>query len=257
MMKDGRYIYCIIAADCDSSFGTIGVGGREDLVYTIGFKGLAMVVSNCPLSQLEVNPDNVIAHQRVIEKVMEEYNSVLPVRFGTIATSSDEIINMLGRRGRDFSEQLNFVENKVEINVKGLWKNMELIFKEIDQNHSAIQEIKQEIFELKDQKKKEERIVDAGRLVQQALEDKKDEESQCVIQEFRNVVSDFKDNETNQDPVFMNTAFMVSKGREKEFDFLMEDLGDKYNQRIDFICTGPLPVFNFIDLEVLPESWEV
>ena len=39
MQRDGKYIYCIIASDYDVNLGPIGVGGRNDLVSTIGFDG--------------------------------------------------------------------------------------------------------------------------------------------------------------------------------------------------------------------------
>ena len=70
MQRDGKYIYCIIASDYDANFGAIGVGGREDLVSTIGFDGLCMVVSDHPLSRFVVNPENMLAHQKVLETVM-------------------------------------------------------------------------------------------------------------------------------------------------------------------------------------------
>jgi len=67
MQRDGKYIYCIIASNYDSNLGPTGIGGRGDLVTTIGFDGLCMVVSDHPLSRFVVNPENLIAHQKVIE----------------------------------------------------------------------------------------------------------------------------------------------------------------------------------------------
>ena len=93
MQRDGKYIYCIIASDCDTNLGPIGVGGRGDLVSTIGFDGLSMVVSDHPLSRFVVNPENMLAHQMVIEAAMKEFSSILPIRFGTIAATPDEIRN--------------------------------------------------------------------------------------------------------------------------------------------------------------------
>ena len=55
----------------------------------------------------------------------------------------------------------------------------------------------------------------------------------------------------------MNTAFLLNKGREIEFDNIMTSLGDKFKDRYDFIYTGPLPIFNFVDLRILPEKWEL
>ena len=44
----------------------------------------------------------MLAHRKVIEKVMKEFDSVLPVRFGTIASNADEVRNLLDRRCREF-----------------------------------------------------------------------------------------------------------------------------------------------------------
>ena len=57
--------------------------------------------------------------------------------------------------------------------------------------------------------------------------------------------------------MFMNTAFLVNSGREIEFDNIMATLGIKYQDRSDFVYTAPLPIFNFIDLKIFPEKWEL
>ena len=56
--------------------------------------------------------------------------------------------------------------------------------------------------------------------------------------------------------MFMNTAFLVNGGRETEFDNIMTDLGNEYQDQCDFVYTAPLPIFNFIDLKIFPEKWE-
>jgi hypothetical protein len=55
----------------------------------------------------------------------------------------------------------------------------------------------------------------------------------------------------------MNTAFLVNSGRDIEFDNIMADLGSKYEDRSDFVYTAQLPIFNFIDLKIFPEKWEL
>ena len=72
-----------------------------------------------------------MTHEKVIEAVMKEFDGVLPVKFGTIASNADEIRNLLSRRYREFKTLLRDMDHKVELGVKGIWKNMNLIFKEI------------------------------------------------------------------------------------------------------------------------------
>jgi hypothetical protein len=257
MQRDGKYIYCIIASDYDVNFGPIGVGGRGDLVSTIGFDGLCMVVSDHPLSRFVVNPENMLAHQKVIEMVMKEFRSVLPIRFGTIAATPDEIRNLLNRRYSEFMELLKQFENKVELNVRGTWKNMGMIYKEIDKEHVELQKIRVEIEKLDDKEKKSLKIAEAANLVEHALIEKKEKEAEKIIDAFRRSVFEFKHNKTSGDAIFMNTAFLINCGREVEFDNIMADMGVKYQDRSDFVYTAPLPIFNFIDLKIFPEKWEL
>ena len=256
-MRDGKYIYCIIATQYDLNLGPIGVGGRGDLVSAIGFEGLCMVVSDHPLTRFVVNPDNMLAHQKVIETVMKEFRSVIPIRFGTIAATPDEIRNLLNRRYSEFMELLKQFEDKVELNIRGTWKDMSVIYKEIDKTHPELQKIRAEIEKQTNREKRDQKIAEAGNLVTKALIAKKAEETDLIVDAFRRSVFEFKPNKTSGDNMFMNTAFLVNSGREIELDNIMADLGRKYQYRSDFVYTTPLPIFNFIDLKIFPEKWEL
>ena len=256
-MRDGKYIYCIIASDYDVNLGPIGVGGRGDLVSTIGFDGLCMVVSDHPLSRFVVNPENMMAHQKVIEAVMKEFRSVLPIRFGTIAATPDEIRNLLNRRYSEFMELIRQFENKMELNVRGTWKNMSMIYKEIEKEHAELKKLRAEIESIDDKETRNLKITEAGNIIEHALIEKKEKEADEIIDAFRRSVFEFKSNKTNGDAMFMNTAFLMNSGREVEFDNIMAELGSKYEDRSDFVYTAPLPIFNFIDLKIFPEKWEL
>ncbi len=255
--RDGKYIYCIIASEYDVNLGTVGIGGRGDLVTTIGLDGLSMVVSNHPLTRFVVNPENILAHQQVIEIAMSEFSSVLPVRFGTIAATPDEIRNLLDRRYNEFMELLHRFENKVELNVRGNWKDMKDIYKEIDKECVELQRVKNEIKGLKDNRKRKLRIEEAGNLIKQEMKRKKDQETEKIMDFLRRSVFDYKCNKTDEESMFINAAFLVNSGREVEFDNIMEELGGMYQNRSDFVYATRLPIFNFIELKIFPEKWEI
>ena len=143
MEKEGKYIYCIIETKQERNFGPIGIGNRGDEVLTIGYDDLSMVVSNYPLTKITVSKENMLAHQKIIERVMKEFDSVLPVRFGTISSSADEIRNLLDRRYREFKTALNDMQHKVELGVKGIWTNMQGVFDEIVKENKAIRDLKE------------------------------------------------------------------------------------------------------------------
>ncbi len=262
MEKEGKYIYCIIGTKQERNFGPIGVGGRGDEVLTVGYDDLCMVVSNHPMTRFTVDRENMLAHEKVIEKVMTEFDSVLPVRFGTVASSTDEIRNLLDRRYREFRNSLKYMDHKLELGVKGIWKDMGVIFREIREENKDIELLKEKMRNDSGNSAENELSVSlqakvkVGKMVQQALVKKKKEEAERLIDELRRSACDYKCNATGSDDMFVNAVFLIDKGHEKEFDNIMDDLSEKYNERIHFIYSGPLPVFNFTNIAIYPEAWE-
>jgi hypothetical protein len=93
-------------------------------------------------------------------------------------------------------------------------------------------------------------------MVEQALQKKKEQEAETIVDALRRTAFDHKLNKTIGDEMFINSAFLVNKGREKEFDNIMDDLSDQYQDRMKFMYVGPLPVFNFVNIVIYPEEWE-
>lgn len=141
MMDEGKYLYCIIEESGDRNFGPIGIDERENEAYTIGNRDLACVVSSNPMTKYVMNRKNLTAHEKVIEGVMKDY-TVLPVRFCTIATSTEEVRNLLNRRYQEFKNLLRSVDNKVELGLKVYWKNMDAVFEKIAAGSKKIQKLK-------------------------------------------------------------------------------------------------------------------
>lgn len=239
----------------ERNFGPIGIGGRGDEVLTIGYGDLSMVVSNHPVTKFVVSRENLLAHEKVIEEVMKEFESILPVRFGTVAPSADEIRNLLDRRNSEFRNLLKDMNNKVELGIKGVWKNMEIIFREIAVEDKDIEHVKRKMERSKDQKDRK-TTIDIGRMVEKALQKKKEAEAETIVNILRKASIDYRLNRTVLEEMFINAAFLIDRGREKEFDNILEDLGGSYYDRTEFRYTGPFPVFNFLNIVIYPEEWE-
>jgi hypothetical protein len=252
--REGKYIYCIISAKEDRTFGPIGMGGRCDKVSTIGIDDLAMVISAHPLAKLVVSRDNILAHEKVIEEVMKEH-TVLPVRFCTIASSADEIRSLLFNRYREFKNLLTDMDHKVELGVKGLWKDMDIIFREIAEESKEIKKIRR-MPKGDVQRENIQASIEVGKLVEAALKHKKAEDAERIVAALKTSAFDYKLNTTIGDGMFMNGSFLVSKGREKEFDNVMEEVSDAYKERIWFLYAGPWPPYNFVNITIYQEEWE-
>ncbi len=254
MEKEGKYIYCIIETSQEYNFGPIGLGKRGSDVLTVGYDDLSMVVSSCPISKIAANKENMLAHQMVTERVMAEFDSVLPVRFGTIASSAEEVRNLLDRRCREFKTALRDMDHKIELGIKGVWKNMDLIFDDIVQENVEIKKLKAVLAKKKSNDIEAKTLL--GKMVKKALDAKKAEKAEEILARLRRTSYEYKLNNTIGDSMFINGAFLVGKGKEKEFDNIMEDLGEEYKTSIKFMYAGPLPVFNFVNIVIYTHEWE-
>jgi len=247
MIKEGKYIYCIINGNEGRNFGPIGIGKRDDIVSTIGYNDISAVISSSPITQYVIDPENLTAHEKVIEAVMKDY-TVLPVRFCTIANSAEEVRTFLRRQHGEFKGMLHDLDNKVEMGLKARWTHMEKIFEEIGRNDPDVKEIKTRMTEsggVADDEK-----ITLGKAVKAALDEKKERIAEKILRQFKRVAMDIHQNDVIGDNMFLNTVFLIDRTREKQFDFLVEDLADEYDNQADFKVVGPAPPFNFVSIEM-------
>jgi len=248
LANEGKYLYCIIESNEGRNFGPIGIGERGDVVSTVGHNDISTVISNSPMTKYVINRENMTSHEKVIEEVMKDY-TVLPVRFCTIAASAEEVRNLLRRRYSEFRGLLRDMDNKVEMGLKALWKDMNRIFREIPEEDLEVRRLKKQA-EGKSGKTDNSSKIALGKAVKEALETKKDKEAREILNSFKRTAIDVRTNDSSGDRMFLNAALLIDRSREKEFDFLVEDLVERYDDRVNFKYIGPVPPFNFVNIVV-------
>ncbi|HEV3061633.1 MAG TPA: GvpL/GvpF family gas vesicle protein, partial [Vicinamibacterales bacterium] len=139
----GKYVYCIIESGDPLRFGPIGIGADPSDVYTVHYKNLAAVVSDAPLEVLDSTRENVLAHERVNETVMHEH-TVIPMSFGTIFKTREDIVELLRSAAGAFGDVLNKMQNKLEFGLKVLWDRDQAI-REVEGEDDDISRLKKEI----------------------------------------------------------------------------------------------------------------
>ena len=247
-VQEGQYLYCIIGTGEARNFGPIGIGGRGDPVTTIAYRDLSTVVSTVPMSKYVVSKEIMLDHKKVIEAVMKDYTA-LPVRFYTVAPNAEEIRNLLRRRYPEFKKLLRELDNKVELGLKALWKDMDAIFKEIVGENEENKVVRDKVMAGSGEDIGQDKAA-ISRRVKLALEEKKAKEREALLQPLRKVCSDFCLNIIHGDDMIMNVAFLVDRAREKEFDSCVKELGVHYGDRIEFKYVGPVPPYSFVNIVV-------
>ena len=259
-----RYIYCVIDGTAPANLDLTGIDGQAP-VFTVSHGGMAAVVSATAQEKLEISRGNALAHQRVLEAVMQRGYTVLPVRFNTIAedkgtqTAQQRLIDhVLVARQTEILGLLATMRPLVEMGVKGLWTDMEAVFRNVVESNLEIQALRKKLLaggaagaarrplNMNGQ-------VKLGEMVKRGLEEKKTGAEAALLQRLTPLARDFRKNKTFGDPMFANLALLVEKTNQESVVAALSAFEAQQTVPTKLRCVGPLPPCNFLELVI---TWD-
>ena len=248
--KEGIYIYCIIGSAKEQTFSAPGIGERGDELYSICADGLCAVVSHSPMQKFKKSRDNLLAHERAIEEVMKT-NTVLPVRFATVAESEEKVRKILRKETERFSSLLREMEGRKELGLKAIF-NSEKIYAQIAEQEE-IKRLKVRLAALPADKIYFQKM-ELGRLVEKALEREREKYCAEIMDTLTPLAIEVKTTKPYGELMIVNAASLVESAREEEFDRAVHELDEKFGALVTWHYTGTLPPFNFVNVEISTED---
>jgi hypothetical protein len=243
--SEGKYVYCIVRSVEPLSFGPLGLGPEPADVHTVHYQDIAAVVSNTPIVVQDPTRENVLAHQRVNETVMQKH-TVIPMSFGTVFKTDDDIMELLRSAYDAFSDVLNKMRDKFEFGLKVLWDRDQII-REIEEEDEDIRRLKSEISSQKGSTYFAR--MQYGRLIDAALQSRSERYVAEIFDALRSVSVASRSNKPIGDRMIMNAAFLVSREMEQQFDSRVKEIGQQY-EKLTFKYTGPWPPYNFVNIRL-------
>jgi len=244
-LPEGKYVYCIIKSARPLRFGPLGIGVDPAEVHTVHYKDIAAVVSNTPMVVQDPTRDNVLAHQRVNETVMQQH-TVIPMSFGTVFKTEDDIVELLRSAYDAFRDVLNKMLGKFEFGLKVLWDRDQIV-REIEEEDEDIRRLKSEISSQRGSTYFAR--MQYGRLIDAALQARSERYVAEIFQALRDVSVASRSNKPIGDRMIMNAAFLVTREGEPDFDARVKDVGARYD-KLTFKYTGPWPPYNFVNIRL-------
>jgi len=247
---EGKYVYCIMDGGEKQNFGKIGIGGTT--VYTIPYNNISAVVSDTPLREYEPSEANALAHEKVVEHVMQKH-TVLPLGFGNIFINQNRVEWLLTKFYRTFRIYLKKLDGKVEMGVK-VFYDLETARHNIENTNNEIKKIKEALTleRLKeDQFSRDKLVTAAARKFAEEVSKKAYEYGVRIYEVFGKVAVDSRLMKRIGDDMIMNGAFLVNKDEMAHFEKALETLRRKYeNQGLKFQLSGPWPPYNFAHIQI-------
>ena len=248
MSGQGEYIYGIVEEPRLRRFSFTGVGEAD--VYTINHQKIAAIVSDSEFLEIDPTRKNVHAHTVVQDELLKEY-TLLPMGFGMVATSQDEVRGLLEKNYQGLLTELNRLAGSIEVELKVFW-DQEAIIKEIQGENQEFSRLKAKINAASSPIEAQNLLAMAGQLVEGIVCDWKTRYAELVYTVLKELSCEAKMN----DPVglknLLNASFLIEKSRESEFKEQVYTLDSKFQGKVNFKYVGPMPPYNFVDLRLEP-----
>ncbi len=252
-----RYMYGIVREDEKREFGPIGLEDKD--VIAIPKKDIAAVVHECGEEPYQADEEDVIkdwisTHQGVLDRLIEEYDNLLPARFNTIFRPTDDkgseevLRDWLGDNYEKITSQLEEFLGKREYGVK-IYYDESLALEEASNESEEVEEMEKKIEEMSSgraymykQKLEKLRVRSLGNWV-----DERRDEFLARIKDEVSKISRGELKPPNEDlSMMLNLSCLLDGEHESRLGDVLEGIDDTQGFAVRF--TGPWPPFSFTDL---------
>jgi len=276
MSKAGKYIYGVINSDTEEFFDLDQIVAFEDIypfrgptevvnnskasnhAYTICFSDIAAVVSDSEIVDYSHMPKDtlgrlLVSHQQLIEKVMAKH-TIIPMRLGTFASSDEEVSMILSKGYRTIKDIFEKAKNSIEIDVVATLNDFKSFLQEVSEEEE-IKQFKQSLLGKKGGVTIDDQMR-IGLLVKKHADKGKEILAGQIQTALGEIAQNLKAHDLMDDKMVLNTAFLLDKNRQKEFEHKLDEINDKFEDKLNFRCVGPLPPYSFYTLEVKKPQFE-
>lgn len=222
-----------------------GISGLD--LFSVSYKEIAAVVCNIQSENLIADKSNAIKYAEIIEKLATDF-TLLPVRFGSMMESSNQILNMLERNYADIQHNLKKLKDKYEFGLKVFCDS---------------EKIKAELRVKTETDLKLNPIAGSETSIYKAYIDKKLKEhrlEELLLKHVETIVLDISNQVLHLNPIYkfkktttttniIDAVFLIDKSQKDEIINAVNDLQNRYPS-LHFMLTGPWPPYNFVEINL-------
>lgn len=247
----GVYIFCGIQTDSEDDFGEIEVEGEKRNLFTIPYKDAAIVAAEVPMKIYHPNKDNLMMHQQAVSRIMEKNDTVIPVSFGNVFQSKEDVQVLLENLYPQFKRLFPEIKGKIELGLKVIGKK-EWLESKVSED-SNIEKMAKAVQGKSEAASYYERIQ-LGGAAQKLVASLQNEVKQEVLQPLQEIAEASKTNDPIGEKMLLNASFLVDRDKEEQFDRTVNEVYENWEDKVEFNYSGPWPAYNFINIRLKVEE---
>lgn len=246
MAESGKYIYAVIDQSADQNYGPIGINGGLVSVISMGQIGAA--VSDIADRRIRPERKNMAAHNAVVKRLMEG-STILPVSFGTIASNSSAVRDILKKNKSGFAAQLKRFDGKIEMGLR-----ISLVVPNI---FEYMVNSEPELATLRDKLLGGQRVpthndqIELGRTFDRLLSEARERYLDSIMAVLTPLTVDIKSNPPRNESEIASLACLVIKSEQQRFEEGIQEAASLFDNNFSFDYNGPWALYNFVDLTLV------
>ncbi len=243
MLCQNKYVYGIVEERLPKDFGFQGL--EDARVYAIPYRDVAAVVSDVRLEEIDPTRSNVRAHTVVQEALLKGY-TLLPMSFGTVASSEDGLRRLLEKNYEAVVGELKKLAGKVEGDLKIFWDENAVK----NENQELFSKLKAKIGSASSPVQAQQLAIEAGMLIERIVQEWKSKYGQKIYDILRGFAVDARMNNPAGVKNLLNASFLLESTRQGEFVEQVRKLDTEHKGRLNFKYVGPLSPYSFVSIRL-------
>lgn len=241
--REHFYLYALVRAADVAPIQAAAVAEPDNPLFFIACGRLAMLVSRIAQAEVLAIRRNMMAHTRVLERLMET-RTLLPMRFGVII-SNEAILHETVTPAEDrLLGMLDAMDGRLEVGIRaGLHDGV--LFREIATGDTALGREAAAINRRDPSETYYERI-EIGRRIENEMTHRRLAEARRLIALLKPFAVEIKELGRQDDSIFANLALLVDRAAEPALLATVEALEKAETERLTIKYVAPVPPYNFV-----------
>jgi hypothetical protein len=241
----GWYIYGIVPHDVETNGDARGVGDPPAKVDVVGHGDIAALVSEIDTSQPLGRPEDLMAHQQLLDAASAK-TPVLPLRFGSVVSSRDAVIEeLLAPHHDEFAEALGQLEGCAEYVVKGRYVE-EAVLQEVLSESTEAARLREDIRATEDENATRNERIKLGELISNAVTAKREADTRALGNAMAQYCVATNVRQPTHELDAVNTALLIKTAGQADVEKAVEKVAREWEGRVSVRLLGPMAPYDFV-----------